>query len=137
MTQMRSIYQLFKTELKFSDKESFKVQEEKRALADEEKRVYAKNAEVNQQTLAEQLRDEETRLAELKRRAEHELRQKLANETKLAELANERVRRLKARARTFVDPANLEAEIERALNETKSYNFAIDERGNILKSHNC
>lgn len=134
MTHMRSIYQLFKTELKFTDKESLKAQEEKRLLEAEEKRLFEENARVNEQILAEQLRDEESRLGEAKRRAEAELRQRLDEEAKLAELADARVRRLKARARTFVDPNDLEAEIERALNETKTYNFAIDDTGKIQKS---
>lgn len=134
MTHMRSIYQLFKTELKFTDKESLKAQEEKRALEAEEKRLFEENARVNEKILAEQLRDEESRLGEAKRRAEAELKKRLDEETKLAELADARVRRLKARARTFIDPNDLEAEIERALNETKSYNFAIDDTGKIQKS---
>lgn len=129
MTNMRSLYQLFKTELKFSDKESLKAQEEKRILDAKEKRLFEENKLVNEKILAEQLRDEEVRLSEMKKRAEDELRRKMEDEARLAELADERVRRLKARARTFIDPNNLEAEIEKALDERKSYNFAITAKG--------
>lgn len=131
---MRSIYQLFKTEIKFSAKESLKVKEEKRILEAEEKRLYEENAVFNKTLLDEQLRDQEAELEAKKKRAEAELMRKLDTERRLAELADQNVKKLKEQAKSFIDPKNLEMEIEKALNSRVSYNFSIDEKGNIYKS---
>lgn len=131
---MRSIYQLFKTELKFTDKESLKAQEEKKAMEAEEKRLYKENERMNQQLLAQQMQDEYDRLEAKKQQAELELKKKLDTEKRLVELADQRVRRMKERVRTFIDPKNLEMEIEKALNEKKSYNFSINDKGQIFRS---
>ena len=131
---MRSIYQLFKTEIKFSAKESLKVKEEKRILEAEEKRLYEENAVFNKTLLDEQLRDQEAELEAKKKRAEAELMRKFDTERRLAELADQNVKKLKEQAKSFIDPKNLEMEIEKALNSRVSYNFSIDEKGNIYKS---
>lgn len=131
---MRSIYQLFKTEVKFNNKQSLKAKEEKKLLEEEDKWLRAENERINKETLAKQLSDEELELEEKKKRAEAELNRRMEIENKLVELANQKVRQLKEESKSFVDPNNLEMEIEKALNERKSYNFAIDHKGQIYKS---
>lgn len=133
---MRSVYSLFKTEAKFSDKASLKAQEERRIEAERETNVLAENERENRRLLGVQLEEEEASLNEKKKRAEEVLRAKMARERELVRVADEKVRRLKEASKGFVEASELEREIEKALNERKSYNFAIDTKGNVYRAEN-
>jgi hypothetical protein len=133
-TQMRSIYQLFKTEAKFSDKESLIAKEEKKLLEEKEKKLLEMNLKRNEEILNEQLMDEERKLEEKKVKFEQEYREKLKNIEILSKLADEKVKKLKEKAKTFVDPNNLEYEIEKALNERHDYNFSVNNSGMFYKN---
>ncbi len=61
------------------------------------------------------------------------LEKQKAEQELLQEIADNKVKRLKILAQTFVDPNNLEFEIEKALNERVTYEFSIDSNGNISK----
>lgn len=133
--QMRSIYQLFKTESKFSDKASLKAQEEKRIRLEKEKHLIELNDALNKQLLEQQLRDESLTLEEKKRHAESEFNNKLKLEQAYVKAADERVKKLKEKAKHFIDPNNLEQEIEKALNQKCDYNFSVDTSGRIYRKN--
>jgi len=133
-THMRSIYQLFKTEAKFSDKESLIAKEEQKLLADREQKLLEINFKRNEEILKEQLMDEDRKLDEKKAKLEQDYREKLKNIEILRKLADEKVKRMKEKAKTFVDPNNLEYEIEKALNERHDYNFSVDNSGAFYKN---
>jgi hypothetical protein len=54
---MRSIYQLFKTEAKFSDKASLLFQEEQRIIREKEQEILKRNNVLNEEILKQQLQD--------------------------------------------------------------------------------
>ncbi len=61
---------------------------------------------------------------------------KKEEEKQLQEIADNKVKRMKELAKTFVDPLNLETEIEKALNQRISYEFSIDSKGKRLNADN-
>lgn len=132
--QMRSVYQLFKTEFKFSDKASLKAQEEKRAKAAEEKILYEQNDKLNRELLEFQLAEEEQKLEAKKKQMTEQLEKNIELERAYVRLADEKVRKLKEKVKTFIDPNNLEFEIEKMLNERNEYNFSINASGQIFKN---
>ena len=132
--QMRSIYQLFKTENKFSDKASLKAQEEQQRKMEEEKVLLELNDKRNADLLAEQLLDEEKKLDLKKKQLEQKLNEQQNAERAYVQLADEKVRKLKEKVKTFIDPNNLEFEIEKMLNERNDYNFSINTSGLMFKS---
>lgn len=131
--QMRSVYQLFKTEGKFTDQASLKVKEEKRILLEKENLLIKHNDQLNKEILEQQLIDEHVKLENKKRQAEYELRKKLKIEELYFKKADEEVKKLKEKAKSFIDPNNLEYEIEKALNERHDHNFSIDVSGRFYK----
>ena len=133
-SQMRSIYQLFKTEAKFSDKESLKVKEEKRIVFEKEQQVLKKNMNLNQETLKIQLVEEEERLKENLLEAEKKFIEKLKVEELYQLEAEKTVKKLKEKVKTFIDPSNLEFEIEKMLNERVDHNFSIDSSGHFFRN---
>lgn len=132
--EMRSMYQLFKTENKFSDKASLKAQEEKRAKIEEEQALLELNDKNNQELLQFQLGEEEQKLQIKKQQLESDLREKERVEKAYVQLAEDRVKRLKEKVKTFIDPNDLEFEIEKMLNERNDYNFSINTSGLMFKS---
>lgn len=132
--EMRSVYQLFKTEAKFTDQLSLKAKEEKKKLMEKQALLLKENDELNKQILAEQMQDEANRLEEMKRKAENEFKEKQRLNQLYFNEAERQVRKLKEKARHFVDPNNLEYEIEKALNERYDYNFSIDSSGRLFKN---
>jgi hypothetical protein len=133
---MRSIYQLFRTELKFSDKASLKAQEEKRIQAEEEKKLLAWNNMLNEELLQVQLKDEADKLEARKKQLELDLIENLRIEREYIKLADANVKILKEKVKTFIDPNNLEFEIEKMLNERNDYNFAVNTSGQLFKNGN-
>ncbi len=132
--QMRSIYQLFKTENKFSDKASLKAQEEKRLRVEEEKVLLELNNKLNAELLVQQLADEDQKIEIKKKKLEEELNEKKKIERAYVQLADEKVRKLKEKSKKFIDPNNLEFEIEKMLNERHDYNFSINAGGLAFKN---
>jgi hypothetical protein len=84
---------------------------------------------------AMQLQDMEVQKAADEQKRLVLLKQKEEQEKMLQEIADKKVKRIKELAKTFVDPNNLEAEIESALNQLISYDFSMDTKGNIYKLH--
>lgn len=134
--QMRSVYALFKTEFRFSDKESLKVQEEKRLLREKEERLLAQNQKKNAEILRIQLSDLDLKLVDSKANLELEYISHVAKEKALHDVANEQVVKLKRKAQQFIDPSQLEYEIEKALDQRYDYNFSIDTAGLMFKHSN-
>ena len=132
--QMRSIYQLFKTENKFSDKASLKAQEEKRLRVEEEKAALELNNKLNAELLIQQLADEDQKIEMKKKQLEEELTEKKRIERAYVQLADEKVRKLKEKSKKFIDPNNLEYEIEKMLNERHDYNFSLNAGGLVFKN---
>ena len=130
---MRSVYQLFKTEGKFSNQASQVAQEEHRKRVEQEKELLARNEQLNNQTLKYQLIDQEQQLELKKKQIEAELEKKKQHEQLLTKVAEEQLKRLKEKAAKFIDPNNLDYEIEKMLNERHDYNFAVDKSGNFFK----
>ena len=132
--QMRSVYQLFKTENKFSAQASLKVQQEKERLLEREAQIMAENEKVNAEILQSQLRDSEIKLAQKKRQVEEDFKRKMRINQLFHQEAESQVRKLKEKAKRFIDQENLEYEIEKALSERSEYNFAIDFSGLLYKN---
>lgn len=59
---------------------------------------------------------------------------KLEREAELARVADEKVRVLKEKVKSFIDPSNLVYEIEKSLNSVVDYNFAITKSGRKIKA---
>ena len=57
-------------------------------------------------------------------------------EREYIKLADENVKILKEKVKTFIDPNNLEFEIEKMLNERNDYNFAVNTNGQLFKNGN-
>ncbi|CAF1050006.1 unnamed protein product [Brachionus calyciflorus] len=133
-SQMRSIYQLFKTEFKFSDKESIKAQEEKRKLEEKENRLLEENERVNSEILQNQLRDEVAKLEFKIKTAELDFKKQQKLDELYVRKADQLVSKLIEKSKTFIDPNNLEYEIEKALNERYDYNFSINSSGYFYKN---
>ena len=133
--QMRSIYQLFKTEGKFSDTLSLVAIEETRRRAEIERRLRERNEERNRRILEHQLVDDERQLVEKIADAEREFHKQRELISTFEAEANERVRKMKEKVKSFIDPNNLEQEIEKALDERHTHCFAIDVRGNFYKNN--
>ena len=95
--------------------------------------MFTKNEELNKKILAVQLRDDELKLAQKKKELEAQFQQMRQLEEISVRIANEKVRKLKEKAKKFIDPANLEEEIEKMLDERVDYTFAIDRYGNLVK----
>ena len=131
--QMRSIYFLFKTEGKFSNKESLVAQEEKKIAMKAEEELLSRNEKINKAILKQQLLDEVEKLEKMKREVEEKYRKKLELDSLYYKVADEKVRKLKEKSKSFIDPNNLEYEIEKILNEKRDYNFAIDASGRMYK----
>jgi hypothetical protein len=132
--QMRSMYQLFETEYKFSAQQSKKVQDERVKLLEKETVLLAENDKINQKILELQNKEEAEKLAQRMKQVEIEFKKKLKLEELYRDEADRRVRKLKEKAKRFVDANNLEAEIEKALNERVDYNFAVNFSGQIFKN---
>ena len=131
---MRSVHQLFKTEAKFSDKESFKVREEKRIIFEKEQEVLKRNYQLNAETLKIQLVEEEEQFKEKLVVAELKLKEKIKLERLFELEAEEKVRKLKEKVKKFIDPNNLEFEIEKMLNERVDHNFSVDSSGRFFRN---
>lgn len=71
-----------------------------------------------------QLEDERLKEAEAKRLRDEQLENYIKEEQELGKIADEMVARLKKK--TFIDPNNLDYEIEKMLDKVVSYNKAID-----------
>lgn len=132
--EMRSIYLLFKTVAKFSDKESAKAQEEKKKLLDKENALLEENERMNAEILKIQLKEENEKLESKKKQAELELKKQKKIEELYVFKAEKMLSRLIEESKSFVDPDNLEYEIEKALNERIDHNFSIDSSGRFFKA---
>jgi hypothetical protein len=132
--EMRSIYQLFKTEEKFSDKASFAAQEENRKKLKQEQYLLAKNEKNNERILKDQLIDEAKRIEMKKKQIEIELKEKQRLEELQVKVAEDKLKILNERAKSFIDPNNLEYEIEKMLNERHNHNFSIDISGRLYRN---
>lgn len=131
---MRSVYLLFKTVQKFSNKESFQAKEDERIFMEKEQELLKKNELMNDAILKIQLFDEENKLKEKIVQVEKEFKAKLEIEEKYKRIANEKVKKLKEKAKSFIDANNLEFEIEKMLNERHDHNFSIDPYGNYFRN---
>ena len=109
------------------------AQETKRKVMEQEKLLIEQNNVRNASILAEQLADIDTSLAERKLLIEQQVKEKLEQEMMLVEVADGKVRALKEKAKGFIDPQNLEYEIEKMLNERHSYDFAINSNGQFIR----
>ena len=49
-------------------------------------------------------------------------------------MADEKIKLLKEQVKSFIDPNNLEYEIEKMLNERNDYNFSINHSGKLFKN---
>ena len=127
--KMRSIYQLFKTEAKFSDKESLLAQEERRLIREKEQNLLKKNEEINDKVLRQQLQDDEEKLKIKIAEAEKKLFEKMKLEELYRQEADQKVKILKEKAKTFIDPNKLDQEINKMLDERVDYNFSVDSSG--------
>jgi hypothetical protein len=132
--KMRSMYLLFKTEGKFSDKESLVAQERKKIEIKKEIELLKKNDTMNKEILKFQLIDEGKKLEELKYDAEIKYNQQLERENIFQLIADQKVKKLKEESKNFIKKNNLEYEIEKMLNERIDYNFSVDLKGNFYKS---
>lgn len=88
----------------------------------------------NANILAEQLADIDRNLSEQKALIEQQLKEKHERELLYVQVADEKVRALKEKAKTFIDPNNLEFEIEKMLDERHSYDFAINHAGQFMRN---
>jgi hypothetical protein len=131
---MRSMYQLFETEFKFSAQESKKVQDERVRLLEREAVLLAENDKLNRETLEMQTREEAVKLAERIKQVEIDFKKKLKLDELYRAEAEQQVRKMKEKVKSFIDPNNLEYEIEKALNERVEYNFAVNFSGQIFKN---
>ncbi|RNA15311.1 putative 28S ribosomal mitochondrial [Brachionus plicatilis] len=132
--EMRSVYLLFKTVAKFSDKESAKAQEEKKKQMEKEYKQLEENDQVNAEILKKQLEEENLKLETKKKEAELDfIKQKKIEELYLTK-ADKIVGKLIEKSKNFIDPNNLEYEIEKALNERYDHNFSIDSSGRFFKA---
>lgn len=132
--EMRSIYLLFKTVAKFSDKESAKAQEEKKKLLEKENRLLEENERVNAEILKIQIEEENAKLEAKKKEAEFDFIKQKKIEELYVQKADRIVSKLIEKSKSFVDPNNLEYEIEKALNERYDHNFCIDSSGRFFKA---
>ena len=131
---MRSMYQLFKTEYKFSSKESIMAKEELRIAQEKEQDVLRRNDEMNAEILRQQMKDEGEKLKLKIADAEKKLYEKIQIEELYRQEANEKVKALKEKAKKFINPNNLDYEIEKMLNERVDYNFSVDSSGRFWKN---
>lgn len=132
-TQLKSIYLLFGTEGKFSNKESLVVQELKNVEIQREIESMKKNDYINNELLKIQLTDNEKEILKLKEDSKLKYNKKLAKESLYQKIAENHVIKLKEKCTLFVDSKNLEDEINKMLNEKHDYSFSIDSRGNFYK----
>lgn len=132
--EMRSIYCLFKTVAKFSDKESAKAQEEKKKLLEKENALLLENQRLNEEILKIQLKEENKKLEAKKKEAQLEFKKQKKIEELYVAKADKIISRLIEESKSFIDPNNLEYEIEKALNKRIDHNFSIDSSGRFFKA---
>ncbi len=101
---------------------------------EQEKLLLAENEARNKEILAVQLREIEANIEREKLAVERRLAEKREKEAMYVQMAEEKVRALKEKAKSFIDPNNLEFEIEKMLNERHDYNFAINAQGSLFKN---
>ena len=71
--------------------------------------------------------------AELRRK---QLEEKERIDNLYKELVDKKVEQMEEKVKLYIDPNNLEAEIEKMLNERVSYNFCVDARGKRYTDYN-
>ena len=101
---------------------------------EQEKLLLAENEARNKEILAVQLREIEANIEREKLAVERRLAEKREKEAMYVQMAEEKVRALKEKAKSFIDPNNLEFEIEKMLNERHDYNFAINAQGSLFRN---
>jgi len=101
---------------------------------EQEKLLLAENEARNKEILAVQLREIEANIEREKLAIERRLAEKREKEAMYVQMAEEKVRALKEKAKSFIDPNNLEFEIEKMLNERHDYNFAINAQGSLFRN---
>lgn len=101
---------------------------------EQEELLIEQNNVRNANILAEQLADIDRNLGEQKASIEQQLKEKHERELLYVQVADEKVRALKEKAKTFIDPNNLEFEIEKMLDERHSYDFAINHVGQFMRN---
>ena len=131
--QMRSMYQLFKTEFKYSNQESMRVREDIRIQVKAEQALLELNEKFNKQMLEKQLEEAEVKLEEKKKQVEKEYLDKLNLEKSYREVAKKKFQIISEKSKSFIDQSNVEYEIEKMLNERHDYNFSIDYKGRTYK----
>ena len=130
---MRSMYQLFKTEFKYSNQESMRVREDIRIQVKAEQALLELNEKFNKQMLEKQLEEAEVKLEEKKKQVEKEYLDKLNLEKSYREVAKKKFQIISEKSKSFIDQSNVEYEIEKMLNERHDYNFSIDYKGRTYK----
>ena len=81
-----------------------------------------------------QLLESEENIEKEKLLVETRLAEKQRKEEMYIEIADKKVRELKEKAKSFIDPNNLEFEIEKMLSERHDYNFSIGNNGSLYKN---
>ena len=85
---------------------------------------------MNQTILKIQLKDLEIKKEKEMELEKEKLNKMLERDAMYKEVVEKRVKDLEAKSKTFVDPNNLEYEIEKVLNSLENYNFCVDGQGN-------
>lgn len=110
------------------------AQEEKRKLKEQEEYLLEKNEERNNAILEQQLLDLDMKLDKKKHDVEVQLSERQRQEALYIQVADEKIKSLKEKVKSFIDPDNLEYEIEKMLNERNDYNFSINHSGKMFKN---
>jgi hypothetical protein len=132
--QMRSVYQLFKSEVKFSSQETMRAKELALAKRQADEALYEQNKKINEQILKVQLEDLRKSLELKKIEAKKDFLEMKAINDEYVNVANEKLKKLKDEAKTFINEENLDREIDKMLNEHFDYNFSVDASGQFYKN---
>ena len=110
------------------------AQEEKRKDLEREKLLLEKNDARNQEILGIQLVDINENIKKGKLDVEKRLLAKQSKEEMFIMVAEEKIKALKEKVKSFIDPNNLEFEIEKMLNERHDHNFSINANGSLFRN---
>ncbi len=101
---------------------------------EQEKFLLSENELRNKEILTMQLVEIEANIEREKLEVERRLAEKSEKEEAYVAIAEQKIRVLKEKAKSFINPDNLEFEIEKMLNERHDYNFAINANGSLFRN---
>jgi hypothetical protein len=90
---------------------------------------------MNQKVFATQMLDLEAKLKKLEVNKQQKLLDMQTQQMLFKEAVEQRVKEVEEKSKYFVDPNNLEYEIERMLNERVDYNYCVDHDGTRFKDY--